>query len=92
MAKCQACKAAITWAVNTDTNKKVPLVPFDPAYPKAIRYKLRQGRDSPICCRDAAGEMMSHFANCPGANRFSGRKAKPDPDLSGKNSDPGDQA
>lgn len=69
--KCQACGVDIRWAVNLDSNKRVPLVPFDPAYPKAVRYSL--GSDTRYCKRDNEGEFMSHFANCTAPKRFSGR-------------------
>lgn len=69
MPKCQACGADVTFAVNLDTNKRVPLVPSDPAYPKAVRFSL--GQDSRFCKRDDQGSWMSHFANCTAPQRFS---------------------
>ena len=72
--RCKACGAALTWAVNVDTNARVPLVPYDAAFPKAVRYRIFEGTDS--CERDDDGPWQSHFANCPGAKQFSGRNAK----------------
>jgi hypothetical protein len=74
MSKCThpACSAEITWAVNLKTLKRVPLVPFDPNYPKAVRYDLSEPRSDGQreCSRNDQGEWMSHFADCPGANKF----------------------
>ncbi len=93
--KCRACSAEVTMALNIKTNKVVPLVPYNPDYPKAVRYKLTggpidSGPDIAKCERDNDGPLMSHWADCSDPNRFN-RSKKPDPDLHGKNADPGDQ-
>lgn len=71
--KCRACSAEVTMAVNVKTGKTVPLVPYDPAYPKAVRYSINtetRGFDDHKCDRDDEGYWMSHFANCVDPNRF----------------------
>lgn len=71
MSKCHACNAEIIFAINLDTNKRVPLVKFDPSVAKPVRYRLSD--DNKYCARDDDGDWISHFQNCPGAKRFSGR-------------------
>lgn len=70
--KCTACKAEVDFRINLDSNKRVPLVPHDPAYPKAVRYRL-SAIDAQYCVRDNDGPLMSHFANCTNPRQFSGR-------------------
>lgn len=71
---CQACGAPVSFVVNLDTNKRVPLVDFDPAYPKAHRYVMTEHGGKPFCKRDDSGPLMSHFANCTNPRAFSGKK------------------
>jgi hypothetical protein len=59
------------------TLKNVPLVPFNPDYPKAVRYRISGVRADGTreCERDNDGDYMTHFTDCPGAKDFSkGRK------------------
>jgi hypothetical protein len=58
---------------NVETGKKIPLVPYDPAYPDAVRY-YRTGTGG--CHKGEEGPLMSHFVNCKSANQFSGRNRK----------------
>lgn len=68
------CPATITWAVNLKSMARVPLVPFDPSYPKAARYTCSERSDGVReCMRDNEGPWMSHFANCTKSQRFSKR-------------------
>lgn len=76
MSKCTAagCAAEITWAINLKTEKRVPLVPYDEKYPKAVRYSLRPRTDGQMECeRDDAGGFMSHNANYKNPKLFAGR-------------------
>lgn len=63
------CGAAITFAINLDSNKRIPLVRHDPAIEKAVRYRLTESGN--YCKRDDQGPLMSHFGNCPNAKEFS---------------------
>lgn len=63
------CGATITFAINLDTNKRVPLVPFDPAVEKPVRYSLSEDRR--YCKRDDSGDWVNHFQTCPEAGKFS---------------------
>ena len=38
--KCHACNAQVDFKITLDTNKRVPLVPYNPSYPKAVRYRV----------------------------------------------------
>lgn len=72
MPNCRACNAKVDFKINLDTNKQVPLVPHNPAYPKAIRYRVSE-KDGRYCVRDNDGPLMSHFADCTAPAKFSRR-------------------
>lgn len=77
MTNCQACGVPVTFAVNLDTQKRVPLVLWNPAYPKAVRYRMSENtRNYFICARDDNGAYMTHFTDCTQPNRFSKGKKK----------------
>ena len=81
MSKCSACGMEVQFITNADTQKIVPLVPFDPAFPKAHRYRTEGRKDgfgakTFVCVRDPAGEYMSHFANCSDPKKFSGKNKR----------------
>jgi len=78
VSKCHKCEAPITFAVNLKSMKKVPLVPWKPEYPKAVRYDLSAPRadGERECTRNDQGAYMSHFADCPNAKDFSGRNRR----------------
>lgn len=75
MSQCAKCDAEITFAVNLKSMKNVPLVPYDEAYPKAVRYDLSEPRadGKRECTRNDDGQWMNHFANCSAPRSFSGR-------------------
>ena len=66
--RCQrpGCSAEITYAVNLKTMKHVPLVPYNPEFPKALRYILHEARSDGQreCTRAEQGAWMNHFADC----------------------------
>lgn len=68
---CRACPAEITWAINLDTNKRIPLVPAEEG--ARVRYRLN---DRGYCAKDPEGAWLSHFENCPGATQFHKEKRK----------------
>jgi len=78
-ATCKGCGKPIVWGV-TSEKKKIPLDPRPPIY-----WFIDDGGEGP-CCRVVdqtvlginptwdgrpAKAMVSHFATCPQANRFS---------------------
>lgn len=66
------CWAEITFAINLKSLKRVPLVPYNPEYPKSVRYRMSGTRadGQRECERDDAGDWMNHNANCPGAGKY----------------------
>lgn len=69
---CKGCGKPIVWG-ETDDGKKIPLDPKPPVY--TVVWTARK-----ITCSRSPREvfMVSHFATCPEANRFSGSKKKED--------------
>ena len=62
--ECKGCGKKIYWGALPD-GKRVPLDPVPPCY----RYDAATG----VAAR-MTGCMVSHFATCPKANEFSGKK------------------
>jgi hypothetical protein len=72
MSKCQSCGTEIKWAIRLLTNKRIPLVPLNPAFPNAPRYKTIERSDGQTECeRDDQGNWISHFSDCPNAGKHS---------------------
>lgn len=76
MAKCSKCSASIEWAIRLKTLAKIPLVPLNPNFPDAPRYKItgRRANGDLECERDDQGDRISHFSDCPKAGEFNRRK------------------
>ena len=67
MAICHGCNKEIVWAQTKD-GVRIPLDPRAPVY-----RLLGDSRDPAPVIRDKTA-MVSHFATCPNANEFSGKK------------------
>ena len=70
---CKGCGAAIIWALNPSTGKRVPLDA------KALVYETWDGKDGPECAPTTADgsekeHFVSHFLTCPKVNDFSHKK------------------
>ena len=72
MSACKGCGNPIVWG-ETEEGKKIPLDPRAPVYVETDPDTQTQ----PIPVTRSRIAMVSHFATCPDANRFSGRKKKP---------------
>lgn len=79
---CKKCHAIIVWAVNPDTNRRVPLRSFS-AVPAAdrpenpIRYELKRVGADVHAIRNDDGPYLNHFQDCKGANEVNAeQKAK----------------
>lgn len=70
MATCKGCGKVIWWGVDPDGNT-IPLDPTAPVYEVGIEEALGTRHKVTRCDRRLV--MVSHFATCPEANRFSGR-------------------
>ena len=69
---CKGCGAAIVWAVNPATGKRVPLEPAGRVLYRAIELpdgSVEAIREDPTPTDDPI--MRSHFETCPKANDFS---------------------
>ncbi len=79
MSKCKGCGKRIVWG-ETPEGKKIPLDPSAPVYSIDVGENSGEMRVwdglgvRPVERR--RGFMVSHFATCPDANRFSGSKRK----------------
>jgi hypothetical protein len=71
-AKCKGCGRKIVWGV-TREGKKIPLDAVAPVYMVSTDTEDVEG--SAMADR-ARGFMVSHFATCPEAARFSGSRSK----------------
>lgn len=60
---CRGCGKVIVWGVTPD-GKRIPLDPKPPV------YRTEERGAEVIAARDREA-MVSHFATCPEANRFS---------------------
>ena len=69
-ATCRGCGKPIVWAIDPD-GKRIPLDPKPPVYRLWPSGCTVNSTDQDQCQRDR-GAMVSHFATCPDANRFSG--------------------
>lgn len=67
---CRGCGAEIVWGV-TPNGKRIPLDPRPPVY-----YTGTLRGDGGVNCERDREAMVSHFATCPQANRFSGSRRK----------------
>lgn len=78
MSKCTKCGADIVWAVRLKTMANLPLVPLNPLFPDAPRFRLGEPRadGKRECERDDEGSWISHFSDCPAAASFSRRKKR----------------
>lgn len=65
MSSCRGCGKAIEWGV-TEEGKRIPLDPTPPVY----SILSTQPGDLKVARNHEA--MVSHFATCPDANKFSG--------------------
>ena len=72
---CRGCGRPIVWAVDP-TGQRIPLDPRPPVYHVNLEDPANPG--SARCSRSSTG-MVSHFATCPEAGRFSG-SSRPQPD------------
>jgi hypothetical protein len=70
MSKCRGCGKKIVWGMD-EGGKRIPLDPTPPVYAEIDR----DADDNLIVKRDR-NAMVSHFATCPQANRFSWSKKK----------------
>lgn len=61
---CKGCGKPIVWATSRD-GKKIPLDP------KSVVYRVTAVEDI-VWCDRVTDVMVSHFATCKNANRFSG--------------------
>lgn len=69
-ATCRGCGAEIVWGVTSD-GKRIPLDPRPPVYHTGT---LRE--DGGVNCERDREALVSHFATCREANRFSGSRRK----------------
>jgi hypothetical protein len=75
---CKGCGKRVLWVVNRDTGKRVPLDPAPPTYVSLGAGGMHVGMDPAPTGWFRSDAMVSHFATCPDASRFSGRnKEKP---------------
>jgi len=65
--KCRGCGKEIIWGENADTGRPVPLDPTPPVYHVV---ELPNGK---VMAHRDKHSMVTHFATCPDANKFSGR-------------------
>lgn len=71
MSYCRGCNREIVWGT-TEDGKKIPLDPRAPVY-----VSIRQDASGDLLIKRTSMSMVSHFATCSAANRFSGsNKAK----------------
>lgn len=70
MATCKGCGKEIVWGLTGD-GKKIPLDPKPPVY-----SFIGDGDEHSVPVIRHRGAMVTHFATCPEANRFSGSKKK----------------
>lgn len=61
MSKCKGCGKPITWGIDPE-GKRIPLDPSAPVY--AYASETQQ-------CERTGLALVSHFATCPDANKFS---------------------
>lgn len=69
-AKCKGCEKPITWAVNMETGKRIPLDLRPPVY---VNTGQTDSQGLPLVQR-RKGAGVSHFATCANANEFSQSK------------------
>lgn len=69
MVKCKGCGKAITWALNTETGKRVPLDATAIVYSAVVA-------GGEVRAKQERGMFVSHFQTCTKANDFSGGKKK----------------
>lgn len=75
-APCRGCGRPIVWAVDP-LGRRIPLDPTPPVY-----HVQLEATDNPGSARASRSltAMVSHFATCPEASRFSGSsRRQPDP-------------
>ena len=80
---CRGCGKKIVW-VEDNNGKKIPLDPVAPVY----QIDIAAAALAPGCTKIATRRkdcMVSHFATCPDANKFSGKTKKDAKDPSGRN-------
>lgn len=70
MSTCRGCGRPLVWGVDPESGARIPLDPRPPVY-RVIREDASGDR---LLKRDREA-MVSHFATCPEASRFS-KKAK----------------
>lgn len=85
VAECRGCGKEIVWGVDPVTGKSIPLDPRPAVYAVTKKGTSYEAVRIP-------GAMVTHFATCPKADRFSKSKKKkaapplppdPDPNLGG---------
>lgn len=64
-----SCKRDVVWAEVEKPDGTVAHVPLDPRAPV---YMPVEGEDGRVTAKRVEGAMVSHFATCADANRFSG--------------------
>ncbi len=89
MSMCRGCGKEIVWGKN-EFGKKIPLDPRAPVY--IIEGVIIPGDFVPVSSAKTDSyqtAMVSHFATCPDANRFSASKKKSEgrPDSSARVTD-----
>lgn len=69
----------LRWALNPETDKKVPLSKPDAMPAKAVRYRIGIDGQTELAIRDADGPYLNHFQDCPKAGQFN-RGSAPKPE------------
>lgn len=71
--KCKGCGKTIIWGM-TEDGKKIPLDPAPPVYTLSGFASPVDSRYSEVARAKRTDFMVSHFATCPQADRFSANK------------------
>ena len=69
MTKCRSCGAEIAWVFNAQTNTQFPAAPLAGRTLKTPRYTLHRQDGITMAYRDDDGLYISHFAECPNADK-----------------------